>query len=169
MSGLQVHRPFKSKSMPQKQGGVALLPCIPITLKASKTRNAAFVPRHLGDHLRRRRLVRKLTKEAAAKEIGVSLRAFGYLEAGESEPLIQNYPAILRFLGYDPYPPPLTTLPERMLAKRRAMGWGQKEAARAYGVNERTWMKWERGQGLPSDRFGHREPLERFLKAASQP
>lgn len=162
-SGRQVHLPSVSNNIPQKHDCVALLFLVPVTLKAPKTRFPAFEPRHLGDHIRRRRLIRKLTKEVAARELGVSLRALGYLEAGESEPLIQNFPAVFRLLGYDPYPPLLTTLPERMFAKRRAMGWGQKEAARAYGVNERTWVAWERGKIVPSSRFGHAEPLERFL------
>ena len=61
-------------------------------------------------------------------------------------------PAILQFLGYDPYPKP-KTLPERMLAKRRAMGWSIKEAARQLGVDEGTWGAWERGTTISKGRY----------------
>lgn len=53
-------------------------------------------------------------------------------------------PAIIRFLGYDPFPEP-KNLPERLLAKRRAMGWSTREAALQVGVDEGTWRAWEQG------------------------
>lgn len=39
-------------------------------------------------------------------------------------------------------------LPGRLLAKRRAMGWSIKKAARHLGVDEGTWGDWERGDDL---------------------
>jgi len=52
--------------------------------------------------------------------------------------------AIIRSLGYDPFPEP-KSIAERLLAKRRAMGWSIKEAARQLGVGEGTWEARERG------------------------
>lgn len=69
-------------------------------------------------------------------------------------------PAILRFLGYDPFPEP-GSLPERLLAKRRAMGWSIKEATRQLGVDERTWAAWERGETILFRK--HQELIARFL------
>jgi transcriptional regulator with XRE-family HTH domain len=54
-------------------------------------------------------------------------------------------PAVVRFLGYDPFPSP-TTLPERLLAKRREKGWTINRAARTVGVDPGTWRDWEAGR-----------------------
>lgn len=54
-------------------------------------------------------------------------------------------PAILHFLGYDPFPPP-TTLGGRLLQARRKHGWSTSEAARQLGVDRTTWQDWERGE-----------------------
>jgi transcriptional regulator with XRE-family HTH domain len=69
-------------------------------------------------------------------------------------------PAIIRFLDYDPFPEP-KNIPERLLAKRRAMGWSMNEAARQLGVDEGTWRIWERG-GVILYR-NHRLLVARFL------
>ena len=69
-------------------------------------------------------------------------------------------PGILRFLGYDPYPVP-QTLPERMLAKRRAHGWSIADAAKRLGVDEGTWGTWERTGQIKWARY--RAILETFL------
>jgi len=54
-------------------------------------------------------------------------------------------PAIFQFLGYDPFTEP-RALSERLLAKRREMGWTIKEAARVAGIDPCTWRDWERGK-----------------------
>ncbi len=69
-------------------------------------------------------------------------------------------PAIVQFLGYDSFPEP-KNIPEHLLAKRRAMGWSIKEAARQLGVNEGTWGGWERGTAFPKGR--HLLLLDAFL------
>ena len=51
---------------------------------------------------------------------------------------------MLRFLGYNPFPAP-ETLPARLVAKRRAMGWSISKAARQLGVDAGAWSDWERG------------------------
>lgn len=68
--------------------------------------------------------------------------------------------AILRFLGYEPFPEP-KRLAERLLAKRRAMGWSIKEAARQLGVDKGTWGDWERGKTILFRK--HRMIVARFL------
>ena len=54
-------------------------------------------------------------------------------------------PAILTFLGYDPFPAP-TAVGERLLHARRKHGWSIKEAASHLGVDSTTWYDWERGE-----------------------
>ena len=73
---------------------------------------------------------------------------------------IEALPAILRFLGYDPFPSP-KTLPDRMAAKRRVMGWTFKEAAMQLGVHRKIWKAWEGGL-VPMRKYT--DHLESFLK-----
>jgi len=54
-------------------------------------------------------------------------------------------PTIVGFLGYEPFPQP-EILPQRLLAKRREMGWSIKESAKAVGADPSTWGRCERGQ-----------------------
>jgi len=90
----------------------------------------------------------KLTQKQAAERLGVNPWTVLNWEKHHTEPPIESMPAILQFLGYDPFPES-KTLPERMLARRRAMGWSIKEAARQLGVDAGTWGAWERGATAP--------------------
>jgi transcriptional regulator with XRE-family HTH domain len=116
----------------------------PITLKALKPKETDFEPETLGGHLRKRRLEFRLTQKQAAERLGVTPWTVLNWEKDHTEPPIESIPAIIRFLGYDPFPEP-KNIPERLLAKRRAMGWSIKEAALQLGVDEGTWRNWEQG------------------------
>ena len=94
---------------------------MPITLKALKPKETDFEPQTLGEHVRKRRLDLRLTQKQAAERLGVSPWTVLNWEKGRTEPPIESMPAIIRFLGYDPFPKPMN-IPERLLAKRRAMG-----------------------------------------------
>jgi hypothetical protein len=76
------------------------------------------------------------------------------------EPPVLFMPAVIGFLGYDPYSEPVG-YPARPLAKRRAEGWAIWEAAERLGVNKGTWALWERGRTVP--RGGVRDRAEAFL------
>lgn len=116
----------------------------PLTLKALKPKETDFEPQTLGEHVRKRRLELELTQKRVAERLRVSPWTVLNWEKDHTEPPIESMPAIIRFLGYDPFPEP-KTIPERLLAKRRAMGWSIKEAARQLGVDEGTWGNWEQG------------------------
>jgi DNA-binding XRE family transcriptional regulator len=81
-------------------------------------------------------------------------------EKDRYEPPVKAMPAVLQFLGYDPYPAPVT-LSERMRAKRRAMGWKITEAAAQLGIDPATWGEWERTGRIPWRRYVRM--LEAFL------
>jgi DNA-binding transcriptional regulator YiaG len=66
-------------------------------------------------------------------------------ETGQHQPPIRSMPAIIAFLGYDPFPAP-TTVGERLFQMRRQHGWSTSEAARELGVDRTTWQDWERGE-----------------------
>ena len=57
-------------------------------------------------------------------------------------------PAIFSFLGYDPFSAP-TTLAERIASQRRRLGLSLKEAALKIGVDEDTFLRWDRGDWKP--------------------
>jgi transcriptional regulator with XRE-family HTH domain len=83
-------------------------------------------------------------KETAAR-LGVTVDSVRNWEKGRAQPLIQSIAAILEFLDYDPFPEP-TSIPGRLRAKRRAMGWSIRQAAAKLGVDPGTWGDWERGK-----------------------
>ena len=104
-----------------------------------------FELKTLGEHVRRKRLVLELTQKEVANQLGVVSWTVLNWEKGYTEPPIVSIPAIVQFLGYDPFPQP-ASLPQRLLAKRREMGWSIEEAAKAVGVDPCTWGNWEYGK-----------------------
>jgi len=136
------------------------LPGVHVTLTALKSREEDDAATTLGEHLRHIRLRRKLSQKEAALILGVDADSVLNWEKGRTTPPVTLMPAILRFLGYDPFPEPVT-VSERMLAKRRAMGWTIKEAAERLGVDESTWGQWERTGCIRWERY--RMLLETFL------
>jgi transcriptional regulator with XRE-family HTH domain len=110
-----------------------------------KPKETDFEPRTLGEHLKLQRLQRKLSQIEAARILKVNPSTILNWEKGHTEPPVEAMPALLQFLGYDPLPEP-KTLPERLLAKRRAMGWSIREAARKLGVDPGAWRDWEQGR-----------------------
>jgi transcriptional regulator with XRE-family HTH domain len=77
-------------------------------------------PESLGDHLRKRRIELALTLKRAAARLGVTDYTVINWEYNRTEPPVTAIPVLVRLLGYAPFPP--TTLAERLLAKRRAVG-----------------------------------------------
>lgn len=107
----------------------------------------------------------RLTQKQVAKQIRVNSWTVLNWEKGHTEPSIESMPAVVQFLGYDPFPGP-KTLPEQLLAKRRAMGWSINEAALQLGVDEGTWGDWERGEIIHFRR--HRVLVARLLGLAPE-
>lgn len=77
--------------------------------------------------------------------MGVNEWTYTNWEKAYYEPVDRFYPAIIAFLGYEPWPAP-ETLGEAMRAERRRRGLPLKRAAALVGVDEGTWMRWERGE-----------------------
>ena len=117
---------------------------MPITLKCLKSKEPALEPETLGEHVKRSRLEREISRREAALLLGVTPWTVFNWEKGRTDPAIEAMPAIIRFLGYDPSPAP-RSLPERLLAKRRAMGWSIQNAAKTVAVDPGVWSDWERG------------------------
>ena len=144
------------------QGCVAFLPFLRLTLRAPKPTDIPQELETLGDHLRARRRALGLLQKEAAVQLGVCPETVIHWEKGQTEPEIGLWPAIIRFLGYDPVPPP-TTFATRLLAARRRLGLPRKVVALSLGVDDGTLGRWEQGQGNPNP--GLRGKAEKMLAA----
>ena len=56
-------------------------------------------------------------------------------EKGQTQPPVERIPAVLGFLGYDPFPEPKSIPDQLLLAKPRTLGWSIREAA------QRGWSR----------------------------
>jgi DNA-binding XRE family transcriptional regulator len=77
--------------------------------------------------------------------MGVSWKSLMWWERNEVEPGPSFYPALIGFLGYEPWPEP-QTLAEALLAERRRRGLNRRAAAQLMGIDETTIGYWERGE-----------------------
>ncbi len=154
----------RSKRAMNTQGCVALLQRVPVRLKALKPKEFDFEPQTIGDHIRKRRLLLKLTKKAVAGILKVSQFSIINWELGRFQPSnVSTLHRIIKFLGYDPLPVGCTIL-ERLRQKRRQMGWGQRELAEHFGVDRCTVTGWELGGTIL--KRSHRSMVARFLGLA---
>jgi len=79
----------------------------PVRLKALKPKETDFEPRFLGEHIKKRRLALKLYQWEVAERLGVDpITVFKREKGNTTEPPIKVVPAILAFLGYNPFPAP---------------------------------------------------------------
>jgi transcriptional regulator with XRE-family HTH domain len=116
----------------------------------------------MGEHLKKRRLDLSLTQKEVARELGVNFRTYENWEQGKYEPEVRFFPALIRFLGFDPTPPP-ATFGERIAAARRRDGLSQRELARRLGLDPATVWAWETGQvRRPSPRL--RRLFEEYVR-----
>ena len=142
------------------------MPFAPVRCKCLKPKDTDFEPRTIGEHVKKRRLLLKLTQKAVAHILGVTQFSIINWERGDFQPCrAPTLCRIIAFLGYDPLPVG-ASLPERLRAKRRYLGWGQRALARHLGVNPCTIKDWE-GGGLILKR-SQRVLVARFLGLPEQ-
>jgi hypothetical protein len=82
-----------------------------------------------------------LKQTEAAAHIGVIEATIVHWEGG-TLPYDRMYPAIIAFLGYEPWEEP-KTLEAQLQAERRRRGIAAKAAARLLNVDEGTYARWE--------------------------
>ncbi|WP_445214750.1 helix-turn-helix domain-containing protein [Brevundimonas sp. BR2-1] len=87
----------------------------------------------------------------AAQIVGIDPKTWMWWERDEREPYVHQYPAIIRYLAYEPWPEPVTS-GEQLLAHRRRHGLSIKRAAEIAGVDEGTFGRWESGEWKPQPR-----------------
>ncbi len=115
-------------------------------LKAFILRKKGLVsaPQTLGEHLRNRRLILGLKQEDVASQLGTLREVYDRWERDERQPVISEWPGILRFLSL--YPFPTKTPADLVLKVRRFRGYDQKTLASVLGVIHQRLRRWERGQ-----------------------
>ena len=128
-----------------------LSPGVPLVLSAKRPDVATDEGDSLGARLRRRRRELGLAQQDAAALLGADSKSVMWWERGERVPLVSAYPAIIAYLGYEPWPEP-QTLGAALLAERRRRGVETRKAADLARVDEGTWRRWERGQWKPTRR-----------------
>jgi transcriptional regulator with XRE-family HTH domain len=97
--------------------------------------------------LRRARKERGLKQIKAAAMMGVCQHSIVDWETETKQPTDRQYPAIIGFLGYEPWPEP-QTLPDQLAAERRRRGVSAKATAKLIGVDEGTYGRRERGRAV---------------------
>lgn len=112
-------------------------------------------PRTLGAHLRRRRIGLRMTQVQAAREFGVCDLPYIKWEADRTRPGIANWPAIVRFLGFDPIPAP-TDFSEATGALMRDLGADRRRLAVMLDVDVKSVFNWERSTSIPCQRMRSR-------------
>jgi transcriptional regulator with XRE-family HTH domain len=122
-----------------------LLPGVSVPLKARKPEIAALEGDALGIQLKRRRLELGLRQKDACSMLGIGENTLVDWERGQSHPMVQHFPRIIAFLGYEPWPEP-QALAEELLAERRRRGLTAKAAALLVDADEGTYGRWERGR-----------------------
>ena len=125
-----------------------LLPAVPVPLLTPKPEIEALNADTLGAKLKRKRLERGLRQVDAAHELGIGQFTLVAWEKRGVQPEVHFYPAIIAFLGYEPWPTPVT-LGERLLAMRRRRGWTIKQSAMSINVDESTFARWESSSQAP--------------------
>ncbi len=96
-----------------------------------------------------------------AERLGINEWTYGNWENGENEPSDRLYPAIIEFLGREPWPEPVS-LPEQLQAERRRRGLSIDRAAAQMGIDETTLWWWESGRRKPHN-LSTRAKVEAFL------
>ena len=111
------------------------MPSCNFSLFVDKPKTYTKHPKTIGEHILKRRIELELRQKDVGKLIGVGNFTIMNWEKGDAQPSIKHYPAIISFLGYEPFPEP-RTLGERIIAWRHRNGFSRKALARQLGVDE---------------------------------
>jgi transcriptional regulator with XRE-family HTH domain len=124
-----------------------------------------FIPT-IGRLLRERRAVLRLTRKQAASEFQINEFTLMNWELDRNTPGDRYYPALIAYLGREPWPAP-ATVSERLRAQRLRQGLTIAQLAGVLAVDEGSLATWERGQ-KPSH-TSSKEKVAAFIDAKPQP
>jgi DNA-binding XRE family transcriptional regulator len=129
---------------PHRHGAVTLLRYglgLPIGVRVYRTVKIPVpivpTPETLAEHLYQYRKKSKQLQKEVAAILGITKESYHNWEHGKSMPLPSYYPKLIAWLGYDPFPTPVTD-GARLKHHRLRNGLSQKEAAKEAGVDHQT-------------------------------
>jgi len=120
----------------------------------------------LGELLRQRRRNLGLTLERTARTLGVNLWTLMNWEHDRRIPTDRYYPALIEFLGREPWPAP-ATLDEKLRAARLRRGLSQEQAAAVVQVSPDSISDWESGR-VPRHHLSLAK-IDAFISGATRP
>ena len=136
------------------------MPGVSADLRTRRPDIAALECDTLAAKLKRRRLELGLRHVDAAPLLGIGESTLVDWERGQANPAASYFPAIIRFLGYEPWGKP-TTLGEQLRTERLRRGLSVKRAALQLLIDEATFARWKRDACAPG--AGLREVCGIFL------
>ena len=104
----------------------------------------------IGDHIKKRRIDLGLVQKDLAERFGTSEDSVSNWEKSERTPSFQFAPAIINFLGYNPFPFETHTLGGRIKYYRLLNGINSRELAKRLKVDKSTLFAWETNRTGPS-------------------
>ncbi len=140
---------------------MAFLPFVRICLTGRIPKPYPENPATLGEHLKKRRHELGLFQKGVAKLLEVNQWTLIGWETGRQVRVFARHEAaIIRFLGYNPFPPP-RTLGEAIKRKRRELGLTARQLAAQLGWDEGAVRRYEKGVWVPQGE--RRRRVERFI------
>ena len=91
-----------------------------------------------------------MQQKEVAKMTGLAHVNISAWESGRSTPMVEYYPAIIKFLGFNPLSSP-QTIAEKIRYYRMAMGLYRRELADLVEVSQDTVKQWENGAWKPNE------------------
>jgi len=143
-----------------------VLPFCHFTLKAQKPLPEAYPQklRTIGDHLRKKRLDKKLLQKNVAKIIGCDACSIWNWENNYNEPALKFIPKIIDFIGYLPYDVSSLTFCHRIKRIRQSLGMTGRKLAKELRIHPDTLYSWEKGEHKPSRKLW-KKFNESFIKS----
>jgi transcriptional regulator with XRE-family HTH domain len=140
-------------------------------------------PKTIGEHLRKRRFSLGIRQSQAAKRLGISNRTLSLWECDQVYPAWPQQPAVIAYLGYDPFTKPelgrpkgnepqfvvilaptgFLTLGQRIRKRRMELKKNLTQCAKELSVSIKTMRDWENDRRRPGP-VGQKQITE-FLQA----
>jgi DNA-binding transcriptional regulator YiaG len=103
----------------------------------------------MGDHIRKKRIELGLLQKHVSSVLKVSEDTITYWENNRAKPMINHMPAIISFLGYNPFLNERETLGGKIKFYRTNHGLSYKTFGKLLKVHGSTISSWESGKSNP--------------------
>ena len=131
---------------------------IPLAFPFSEWQNSVKIPSridiptaltHIGDHIKKKRLETKTRIKDVIEALSISRQTLTGWEQKTYSPAISQYPKIIEFLGYYPFPDDTQTLGGKIKKYRMSHGLTRKAFARIINSCPAAIKNWEHNVSAP--------------------